>query len=127
MIAQAGFYSMFFFITLYMQNVLGYSPIAAGAAYVPVTIGVGISSGIATKVISRTGTRPVIMAGTLLGAAGVFWLSRVGVHGSYAGSILPGLVVMALGPRPPKTCCGKPSTPARSPIADDPPTRLSSA
>src|SRR5215472_9441618 len=96
-IAQAGFYSMFFFITLYMQNILGYSPIAAGAAYVPVTIGVGISSGVATKLVSRTGARPVLVAGLLLGAAGVSWLSRIGVHGSYLTSVLPGLVVMALG------------------------------
>src|SRR5262249_55952799 len=44
-IAQAGFYSMFFFITLYMQDVLGFSPIQAGAAYVPVTVGVGMSTG----------------------------------------------------------------------------------
>jgi hypothetical protein len=44
-IAQAGFLSLFFFITLYMQNVLHMSPIEAGAAYIPVTIGVGISSG----------------------------------------------------------------------------------
>src|SRR5215470_514203 len=96
-IAQAGFYSMFFFITLYMQTILGYSPIAAGAAYLPVTAGVGLSSGIATKLVSRTGTRPVLVAGLLLGAAGVSWLSRIGVHGSYLTSILPGLAVMALG------------------------------
>jgi EmrB/QacA subfamily drug resistance transporter len=96
-IAQAGFYSMFFFITLYMQNVLGYSPVSAGAAYIPVTAAVGLSSGLATKLVSRTGTRPVIVAGALLGATGVFWLSRIPVHGSYAASVLPGLVVMALG------------------------------
>ena len=96
-IAQAGFYSMFFFITVYMQSILGYSPIAAGAAYVPVTVGVGISSVIATKMVARTGTRPILVAGTLLGAAGVYRLSRIGVHGSYPTSILPGLVVMALG------------------------------
>src|SRR5215472_15353903 len=96
-IAQAGFYSMFFFLTLNMQNILHYSPIAAGAAYVPVTVGVGISSAIATKLVARTGTRPVLVAGLLLGAAGVSWLSRIGVHGSYLTSVLPGLVVMALG------------------------------
>jgi MFS family permease len=88
---------MFFFITLYMQNVLGYSPVQAGAAYLPVTAGVGLAAGVATHLVSRTGTRPVIVAGTLLGAGGVYWLSRIPVHGSYATSILPGLVVMALG------------------------------
>src|SRR5262245_51587475 len=95
-IAQAGFYSMFFFITLYMQNVLGFSPIEAGAAYIPVTIGVGMSTSIATKHLSRTGSRPIIIAGALIGAAGVFWLAQIPVHGSYLANVLPGLVVMAL-------------------------------
>ena len=53
LIAIAGFYAMFFFITLYMQNVLGFSQIEAGAAYVPVTLGVGISAGIAAKLFAR--------------------------------------------------------------------------
>jgi len=87
---------MFFFLTLYMQNVLGLSPIKAGAAYIPVTIGVGIASGISTKLLSRTGTRPIMVAGTLLGAGGVYWLSRIPVHRSYLTDILPGLVVMAI-------------------------------
>jgi hypothetical protein len=80
-----------------MQNVLGFSPIQAGAAYVPVTLCVGLASGIATKLLPRTGTRPLIVTGTLLGAAGVYWLSRIPVHGSYTADILPGLVVLALG------------------------------
>jgi EmrB/QacA subfamily drug resistance transporter len=96
-IAQAGFYSMFFFITLYMQNVLGFSPIEAGAAYIPVTISVGMSTGIATKLLPRVGSRPIITAGALIGAVGVFWLAQIGVHGSYLADVLPGLVVMALG------------------------------
>ena len=96
-IAQAGFLSMFFFVTLYMQNVLHMGPIAAGAAYIPVTIGVGISSGIATKLFHKIGTRPLVVAGTLIGAGGVALLSRMPVDGSYVSDVLPGLVVMALG------------------------------
>ena len=96
-IAQAGFLSMFFFVTLYLQDVLGLSPIQAGAAYIPVTIGVGIASGVSTKLLPRTGTRPLIVAGTVLGAIGVLWLSRIPAHGSYVTNVLPGLVVMALG------------------------------
>jgi predicted MFS family arabinose efflux permease len=96
-IAQAGFYSMFFFITIYMQNVLGFSPIEAGAAYIPVTIGVGMSTGVATKLLPRVGSRPIIIAGALIGAVGVFWLAQIPVHGSYVTDVLPGLVVMALG------------------------------
>jgi EmrB/QacA subfamily drug resistance transporter len=96
-IAQAGFLSLFFFITLYMQNVLHMSPIEAGAAYIPVTIGVGISSGISTQLLPRIGSRPLIVAGTLIGATGVFWLSRIPADGAYVADVLPGLVTMALG------------------------------
>ena len=95
--AIAGFYSMFFFITLYMQNVLGFSRIAAGAAYVPTTLAVAISAGIGSQLIARTGTRPVIVAGALLGAGGIYWLSRIPVQGSYVTDLLPPLIIMALG------------------------------
>jgi len=96
-VAVAGTYSMFFFITLYMQNVLGYSQIQAGAAYVPTALAVAVSAGISSQLLIRVGTRPVIIAGALIDAAGLYLLSRVPVHGSYAGDLLPGLVVMALG------------------------------
>ena len=97
LIAFAGFLAMFFFLTLYMQNVLGYSPIQTGVAYLPVTVGVGMAAGISSKLLSRVGTRPLIVAGSLLAAGGVYYLSRIPVHGSYAADLLPGLVVMSLG------------------------------
>jgi len=97
LIAIAGFYTTFFFITLYMQNVLHYSQLQAGAAYLPVTVGVGLAAGVATKLFVRTGTRPVIVAGALIAAAGVYQLSRIPLHGSYLSDLLPGLVVMSLG------------------------------
>jgi predicted MFS family arabinose efflux permease len=96
-IAMAGFYAMFFFLTLYMQTVLGFSRIQAGAAYIPTTLGVAISSGIASKLFVRTGTRPIIISGALLGAVGVFWLSHVPVDGSYVSDLLPGLLIMSAG------------------------------
>jgi EmrB/QacA subfamily drug resistance transporter len=96
-IAMAGFYSMFFFITLYMQNVLGFSEIGAGAAYLPPTFAVAIAAGVSSQLFVRVGTRPVIVVGVLLGAAGVFWLSRIPVDGSYLTDLLPPLLVMAFG------------------------------
>jgi EmrB/QacA subfamily drug resistance transporter len=96
-VAIAGFYSMFFFITLYMQNVLGFSRTAAGAAYLPTTLGVAISAGIGSQLVARTGTRPVIVAGALLGAGGILWLSRIPANGSYLTDLLPPLVIMAMG------------------------------
>jgi EmrB/QacA subfamily drug resistance transporter len=96
-IAMAGFYSMFFFITLYMQNVLGFSQLQAGAAYLPATAGVVVSSGIASQLFARVGTRPIIVAGALASAGAVYWLSRIPVDGSYLGDLLPGLLIMSFG------------------------------
>jgi EmrB/QacA subfamily drug resistance transporter len=97
LIAMAGFFAMFFFLTLYMQEVLGFSPIQAGAAYLPVTVGLTLASGVASQLFSRIGTRPVIVAGALMSAGGIFFLSRIPPHGSYVPDVLPGLVIMALG------------------------------
>jgi EmrB/QacA subfamily drug resistance transporter len=96
-IAMAGFYSMFFFLTLYMQNVLGFSQLQAGTAYLPATAGVAISSGIASQLFARVGTRPIIVAGALISAGAVYWLSRIPVDGSYLSDLLPGLLVMSFG------------------------------
>jgi EmrB/QacA subfamily drug resistance transporter len=96
-IAMAGFYSMFFFVTLYMQVVLRYSPIQTGLAYLPVSVGIGAASGIAVRLMSRTGTRLVIVVGTLIASGAVYWLSRIPINGSYPVDLLGPLFVMALG------------------------------
>src|ERR687885_1204424 len=96
-VAIGAFYAMFFLITLYMQNVLGYSQLQAGSAYLPATAGVAISSGIASQLFSRTGTRPIIVTGALISAGAIYWLSRIPVHGAYLENLLPGLVIMSFG------------------------------
>jgi predicted MFS family arabinose efflux permease len=97
MIATAGFNSLFFFITLYMQEILHFSPTKAGTAYVPVALGIAVSAGVCSRLFVRTGTRPLMVAGALLAAGGVYWLSRIPVHGSYASDLLPGLLIMSVG------------------------------
>jgi MFS family permease len=94
---MAGFYSMFFFLTLYMQTVLDYSPIQTGAAYLPLCLGVGVAAGIASQLIRRLGTRPIIVTGALIGSAGLYLLSRIPVDGSYLTDLLPGLMVVSIG------------------------------
>ena len=96
-VAMAGFYSMFYFLTLYMQEVLDYSKLAAGVAYIPATFAVAIGAGIATNALPKVGTRPAIIVGALLGAVGIGWISRIPVHGSYAVDLLPPLVIMSFG------------------------------
>jgi MFS family permease len=91
LIAFAGFLSVFFFLTLYMQNVLGFTPIQSGSAYLPVTAGIVLAAGACSQLIPRIGTRPIIVTGTLVAAAGMFDLSRIPAHGSYVADLLPGL------------------------------------
>jgi EmrB/QacA subfamily drug resistance transporter len=97
LVGVAGMVSMFFFLTLYMQGVLGYSQIQAGAAYLPLCFGVIVAAGVTSQLLSRIGTRPVIVAGALISAAGVYLLSRVPLHGTYVDDLLPGLLVASLG------------------------------
>jgi EmrB/QacA subfamily drug resistance transporter len=97
LVAFAGFYATFFFLTLYMQNVLGWSPIKAGAAYLPVTLGLGISASLSPRLFARLGTRPVLVGGAMVAAVGIYMISRIPPHGTYLADILPGLGVMSLG------------------------------
>lgn len=97
LIAFAGFVAMFFFLTLYMQNVLGYSPMQSGLAYLPLCFVGAICAGVASQMLARVGTRPVIVVGAIISAAGLYWLSRIPVHGSYLSDLLPGLLVISIG------------------------------
>jgi EmrB/QacA subfamily drug resistance transporter len=100
LIAFAGFLALFFFLTLYMQNVLGYSAIETGLAYLPLTFAVGLAAGISSQLLSRVGTRPVIVGGAFIAAGGLYWLSRIPADGSYLSDLLPGMLVLSLGVGP---------------------------
>ena len=100
LIGFAGMLSMFYFLTLYMQNVLRYSPIAAGAAYLPLTFGVGIAAGVGSKLLTKAGSKAIICVGALIAAAGLFLLGHVPVSGGYPAHILPGLMLVAFGVGP---------------------------
>lgn len=97
LVATAGFTAMFFFLTLHMEAVLGYTPLQTGLAYLPLCLGIGIGSTLAGRLVARTGTRPMIVGGLLVAAAGLALLARVPVDGTYAGSLLPGLIVASVG------------------------------
>jgi EmrB/QacA subfamily drug resistance transporter len=97
MVAVAGFIPMFFFLTLYMQTVLHYSPIQTGVAYLPLTGGFIIAAGVSSQLFARIGTKPIVVVGTLIAASGLYWLSRIPVDGSYVSDILPGLLIASLG------------------------------
>jgi predicted MFS family arabinose efflux permease len=90
-------FAMFFFITLYMQQVLGYSPIKAGVSYLPLSVAIILSAGIASQLVTRIGFKPVLIAGLVLIAGGLAWFSGVSVDGGYTTDILGPQLLAAVG------------------------------
>jgi MFS family permease len=88
---------LFFFLTLFIQTVLGYSAIRAGVAYLPFAVGVVIASGLASQLVPRVGPRPLIVAGCAMVAGGMFWFSRLTEHAGYAGDLLGPQIVSSFG------------------------------
>ena len=86
-----------FFLTQYLQNILGYSPIKAGLAFVPITAGVVVGAQLGSRLIARVGPQLPMMVGALLGSAGLLWLSRITVHAAYATDVLGPILVFATG------------------------------
>jgi EmrB/QacA subfamily drug resistance transporter len=93
----ASLFSMFFFISLYMQRVLGYSPLKAGVSYLPLAVTIILSAGIASQLVTRLGFKPVLVAGMALVAAGLFMFAGVDANGDYVSDVLPASIVAALG------------------------------
>ena len=88
---------LFFFLTLFMQQVLGYSAIRSGIAYLPFAIGVVTASALGARLVARIGARPLILAGTAAVAGGTFWFSGLTEHSGYAGQLLGPLVLTSFG------------------------------
>jgi EmrB/QacA subfamily drug resistance transporter len=97
LLVAAGMFAVFFFASLYVQDVLRFSPLRAGFAFLPMTAMIVIGAGISQALIRRVGVREVAMVGMTLAAAGMLLLSLLPVNGSYAANLLPGLLVMSLG------------------------------
>ena len=91
-------FSMFFFISLYLQNVLHFSPIKTGLSYLPLSAGIILSAGVASQLVTRIGFKPPLVAGLLLIGGGLVWFSRVPAQGgSYLADILGPSLLAAVG------------------------------
>ena len=90
-------FGIFFFLTIFVQDVLGYSAVKSGVAFLPIAVAIVVVSGVAGQVIARTGARPLILSGTAITAGGMYWFSRLGVHTTYAGGLLGPMLVTAAG------------------------------
>jgi len=92
----AAMFATFFFITQFVQDILGYSPLKAGVAFLPMTLGIGATATTMSRLIGRIGARRPMTAGPLLVSGGLLWLSFVGVHAHYLSVVGP-LLCLAVG------------------------------
>jgi EmrB/QacA subfamily drug resistance transporter len=98
LITGAGMFGIFLFLTYYLQETLGFSPVTAGLAFLPMVAAITVCSNLANIVLlPRTGPRFLVASGMLTAAAGLAWLTRIGVHSSYAASVLPPLLLISAG------------------------------
>ena len=111
----ASLFSMFFFISLYMQNVLGFSAIEAGLAYLLLAVSIIIAAGVASQLVTRIGFKPILALGMLFVSAGLVWFGQISPDGSFVADVL--------GPSPwPRSASGSRSSRRRSPPSAASPT-----
>jgi EmrB/QacA subfamily drug resistance transporter len=92
-----GMFATFFFLTLYMQQVLGYEPLETGLAYLPLAGGMMLAAGVSSQLVTRVGVRPVFVTGLGLVTVALVWFSQVSADGSFLGDLLGPSLLFALG------------------------------
>jgi EmrB/QacA subfamily drug resistance transporter len=90
-------FGLFFFLTIFMETVWGYSALRTGVAYLPMVGAIMAMAGVSTALVPRIGAKPILIAGTTIAAGGMFWLSRIAADSSYAGGLLGPIVVTGIG------------------------------
>ncbi len=97
LLVGASLFSMFFFVSLYMQQVLGFSPLKTGISYLPLALTIILSAGVASQLVTRLGFKPVLMVGLAFIAAGLVWFAQISVDGTYAADVLGPSLLAAVG------------------------------
>jgi EmrB/QacA subfamily drug resistance transporter len=90
-------FGLFFFLTIFMETVWGYSALKTGVAYLPMVGAIMAMAGVSTALVPRIGAKPILIAGTTIAAGGMFWLSRIAADSSYTGGLLGPIVVTGIG------------------------------
>jgi EmrB/QacA subfamily drug resistance transporter len=97
-IASAGLFGIFLFLTYYLQQTLGYSPLVTGVAFLPISAGLVLASNLSTIVLMpRVGPRPLVASGLLAAAGGAAWLAQLGPHTGYAAGVLGPIILASIG------------------------------
>jgi EmrB/QacA subfamily drug resistance transporter len=95
-VVGAAMFGMFYFITFFVQGVRDFSALKTGFAFLPVALTIGVVSQIVAKILGRSGPRPLLVIGTILITASLLWFSRVSPTSGYLGTLLPGMIVLAI-------------------------------
>ena len=90
-------FGMFFFLTIFVQTVWGYSALKTGIAYLPLTAATMAMAGLSAQLVPRIGARPLLLGSSAISVGGMFWLSRINEHSTYAGGLLGPMLVTAAG------------------------------
>jgi EmrB/QacA subfamily drug resistance transporter len=90
-------FGIFFFLTIFVQEVLGFSALKSGLAFLPFAVMIVVMSGIVSQLISRTGARPLMVTGTAMAAGGMYWFSHLTEHSTYLGGLLGPMLVTSVG------------------------------
>ena len=93
----AGLFSVFFFTTLYLQEILGYTPIKTGVSFLVVPFAIAATATNVPRLIQKVGYKPILMVAPLVVSGGLFWLSHIPVDGTFWGNVAPGLILLGLG------------------------------
>jgi EmrB/QacA subfamily drug resistance transporter len=97
LLVGAAVFAMWFFLSLYLQQVLGYSPLRAGLAFLPMTLCIVAGSTLASRVVTRVGPKPMLVAGMIFQTAGLIGFTRISAGGSYLGEVLVPSLLVAIG------------------------------
>ena len=90
-------FGSWYFETLYMQHVLGYSPLQAGLAFLPQTLLIAAGAQVTSRLVPRLGPRPLILLGTLVAGGGLAWLAQISPHSTFVGDLLGPFILIGLG------------------------------
>ena len=97
-IASAGMFATFLFMTYYLQQTLGYSPVVTGFAFLPIVGGIAVAANLSTIVLMpRFGPKPLVATGMLVGAGAMVWFAQLGTHTAYATGILGPIIMTGAG------------------------------
>ncbi len=97
LVVGAGLFSMFLFLGIYLQSVLGYTPLKAGFAFLPFTAGIIVFAGVASQLLPKVGPRPLMVPGLIAAAVGLLLLTQITPETSYVTHVLPALLIMSSG------------------------------